>query len=188
MRFLLSLLCSVLALSVSADEQVPFGDVVSKKIYNYHRHTPTIATAGKLKAGAIAELQQHGFNTIIDLRTAAEGVAAEAAAVKKSGMVYHNLAVNKSFPTAAMLDEFQRLIEDKSQHPILLHCGSANRVGMVWAAYLIRTGHSYDTAVLAGRTIGMKPAREKQLEQNLTLLKPLVHKIKTLKSEPNSAQ
>jgi len=173
MRLLLSLLCGALAFSASASEQVPFGDMVSDNIYNYHRHTPTIATAGKLKTGAIAELKRHGFNTIVDLRTKAEGVAEEAAAVKKSGMIYHNLAVNKSFPSATTLDKFQRLVEDKKQHPILLHCGSANRVGMVWAAYLIRTGHSYEAAVLAGRTIGMKPTREKQLKQNLTLLKPL---------------
>jgi len=146
-----------------AGEQVPFGDAVSDKIKNYHRHTPFIATSGNFSQGGVAELAQSGFRTIVDLRTAPEGVELNASEAKALGIDYHNLPVGSGFPEAALLSRFGELVEDENNYPMLLRCGSGNRVGMVWAAYKLSLGIPMDQAILEGQTIGMSASREAQL-------------------------
>ncbi|WP_018691058.1 fused DSP-PTPase phosphatase/NAD kinase-like protein [Algicola sagamiensis] len=150
-----------------ATEQVPFGDVVSQSIFNYHRHTQSIATSGTLKEGAIEELKNHGFKTIIDMRTEGEGTKDEAALARKHSLTYVNIPVSSAWPTKADFQQFKIIIEDKKNHPVLIHCASANRVGMFWAAYQIQQGKDKQIAIEEGRAIGMKPSREAQLIQHL---------------------
>ncbi len=166
--FLLVLLLTPLALTVAEPvTQVPFGDVVSAKVFNYHRHTPTIATSGNLSEGAISELKKHGFRSILDLRTKPEGVDIESDKVRQAEMGYLNLPVGKEWPDDSMFRQFEQFVENQDNHPILIHCASANRVGMVWAAYRLKHGVDYEIALTEGRTIGMKPAREAQLKSIL---------------------
>ena len=146
--------------------QVPFGDQISAKVFNYHRHRPAIATSGTLGVGAISELKNHGFKTILDLRTQAEGVDEESKAAIEAGLSYYNIPVGKDWPDDSMFHRFKTLVENRDNHPILIHCASGNRVGMVWAAYQLRNGFDHDTALIEGRTIGMKPGREAQLESH----------------------
>ena len=147
----------------SAQTQVPFGDAISNSIYNYHRHTPTIATSGSIASGGLSELKQKGFKTIVDFRTPAEGTVQEAKQAKALGLNYINLAVGTAWPSDELLAEFYALVEDPKQHPILLHCASANRVGMLWAYYRLQRGMGKSGALEEGRTIGMKPNRERVL-------------------------
>ncbi|HJP52761.1 MAG: tyrosine-protein phosphatase [Pseudomonadales bacterium] len=163
-RVLVTILsASLIALNALAAEQVPFGDAVSAEIKNYHRHRPMIATSGSLGPGALDELKKYGFRTVLDLRTEAEGVKEEAKAVEHAGLVYHNIPVGRQLPDDSAFDRFKEIVEDPDNLPLLIHCGSANRVGQVWAEYQIRRGMDYDTAVIEGRTIGMSRGREKQL-------------------------
>lgn len=150
-----------------AASQVPYGDTVSDKVYNYHRHTPYVATSGKLAPGALDELKSLGFKTVVDMRTAPEGTAEEAKLAKSAGLAYHNLPVGKGWPEAEVFSQFTILVENEENYPMLIHCGSANRVGMVWAMYKLQSGVEHSSAMMEGRTIGMKPAREDQLEKNL---------------------
>lgn len=165
MRLFVTKLLALLlvAPALAAEQQVPFGDVVSENITNYHRHTPGLATSGKLLEGAAVELQSHGFATVIDLREAEEGVAAEQQLVTAEGMRYVNLPVGKEWPDAEVIDRFSALMEDTVSHPLLLHCGSGNRAAVVWAAYRQRQGINYEQVLLEARTIGLKPKREPQL-------------------------
>lgn len=146
-----------------AQQQVPFGDKISPNIYNYHRHTPTIATSGSISNDGLSELKQKGFKTIVDFRTPAEGTAQEAKQAKALGLNYINLAVGRAWPSDKLLAQFYALVEDPKQHPILLHCASANRVGMLWAFYRLQRGMGKSGALEEGRTIGMKPNRERVL-------------------------
>ena len=136
---------------------------ISDKIVNYQRQSPTLATSGALKPGAISALKQGGFKTIIDLRTPKEGVAQEQAEAVASGLQYHNLPVAGAFPDAALREQFKQLLEDPANYPVLVHCASANRVGMVWAAYQLDQGVDFETAAAEGRAIGMKVSKEQQL-------------------------
>lgn len=139
------------------------GESASDKAVNFHRYSPMMATSGALKEGAVAALKSDGFKTIIDLRTPKEGVAAEQKKATASGLQYYNLPVAGEFPAAVLREQFKQLIEDPTNYPVLVHCASANRVGMVWAAYQLDQGVDYKTAVAQGRAIGMKPSKEQQL-------------------------
>ncbi len=152
---------------VAAGEQVPFGDKVSANIVNYHRHTPQIATSGKLLAGAVEEIQKHGFKTVLDMRTPKEGTEEEGELVKAAGIQYLNIPVTKAWPEPDVFARFKSVIENQKNHPILIHCASANRVGMMWSAYRIEAGIDRKLAILEGQTIGMKSSREKQLIENV---------------------
>ncbi len=146
-----------------AQQQVPFGDQISENIFNYHRHTPTIATSGSINKDGLLELKQKGFKTIVDFRTPAEGTAQEAQKAAALGLNYINLAVGRAWPNEQLMAEFSALVEDPNQHPVLLHCASANRVGMLWAFYRLQLGVDKDIALDEGRTIGMKANRERVL-------------------------
>ena len=162
--FVVSILMAQVSMAAS---QVPFGDAVSEKVYNYHRHTPYVATSGKLAPGAMGELRSLGFKTVVDMRTAAEGTAEEAELAKAAGLAYHNLPVGKGWPEAETFSQFKALVENEDNYPMLIHCGSANRVGMVWAMYKLQSGVEHSAALMEGRTIGMKPSREDQLQKNI---------------------
>jgi protein tyrosine phosphatase (PTP) superfamily phosphohydrolase (DUF442 family) len=161
------LLTTPLVLTAETTTQVPFGDKISGKVFNYHRHTPTIATSGSLADGAVMELKGHGFRSVLDLRTRPEGVDTESGLVRRAQMTYLNLPVGKNWPDDELFRRFGQFVENQDNHPILIHCASANRVGMIWAAYRLQQGADYDTALTEGRTIGMKPSREAQLKQML---------------------
>lgn len=150
-----------------AAEQVPFGDKVSKNIINYHRHTPQVATSGKLLPGAVDELKQHGFKAVLDMRTVKEGTKEEESDVREAGIEYYNIPIDKDWPEADAFVRFRSILENQENYPILIHCGSANRVGMMWSAYQLENGVEYEEAILEGRTIGMKPKREKQLTETM---------------------
>lgn len=136
---------------------------VSDKIINYQRRSPAIATGGSLSVGAMSALKQQGFKTVVDLRTPKEGIEKEQFRAAANDIEYVNLPVARAFPDAAMREQFKQLVENPANHPMLIHCGSANRVGMVWAAYQLDQGVSFDAAAAEGRAIGMRPGKEKQL-------------------------
>jgi uncharacterized protein (TIGR01244 family) len=139
--------------------EVPFGDKVGPALTNYNRLRPKIATAGLLKDGAISQIKLLGFTAILDLRTSEEGTDVEKKAVEAAGLRYFNIPV-KDVPSDAQVEEFARIVEDVAHFPILIHCGSAGRVGAMWTLYRARNGIQISIAVDEGRTIGMKRDRE----------------------------
>jgi len=176
MRIVIALCCMLFGpWLVAAQPQVPFGDVVSEKVTNYHRHTPTLATSGKLQPGAAQELKAHGFVTVVDLRNAHEGladgidVANEKAALEAVEISYINLPMGKGWPTPEQVDQFGRIVENQAMGPVLLHCGSANRAAVLWSAYRLQMGVAFEQVLLEARTIGIKPARESQLREAVGL-------------------
>jgi uncharacterized protein (TIGR01244 family) len=151
----------------AASEEVPFGDKVSPAITKYNRLRPDIATAGPLKDGAINELKSLGFATILDLRGPDEGTDVEKRAVEAAGLRYLNIPVIDIVPSDYQVAEFARIVEDASYFPLIIHCGSANRVGAMWTLYLARQGIPISIAVEEGRTIGMRPDRENAVLKHL---------------------
>lgn len=151
----------------AAKLQVPFGDKVGRAIVNYNRTRPHIATAGRLRDGAVAEVQALGFTTIIDLRTPAEGTALEKAEVEAAGLRYFNIPVARGAPSDKQVREFSALIEDATNYPVLVHCVSANRVGAMWTLYRVMRGVPFSIAVEEGRTVGLKPKRENAVRARL---------------------
>ena len=151
------------AADTAESTQVPFGDKMGAEVANYNRLRPFLATGGSIDLKEVPSLKAKGFRTIIDLRTPEEGTEEERTAVEAAGMTYVNLPIAKGAPTDEQIARLAELLEDQDAAPILLHCGSGNRVGAAWAIYRARKGIPLEIAIEEGRTTGMRPSREAQV-------------------------
>jgi uncharacterized protein (TIGR01244 family) len=126
----------VLALSATfASAQTPVTKASVPGVVNFSKVETTVACAGATTPAALVEIKKLGYNSVINLRTAAEAGAeldAEAAAAKAAGINYFNLPFNNAAPDPAVVDSFLRVITDKANEPAFIHCASANRAAMMW--------------------------------------------------------
>ncbi len=81
-----------------------------------------------------------GFRTVVNLRTEKEGAAEERAVVEAQGLRYVWVPVTADSFSLADVDAVQKVLDDPSSGPVLLHCASSNRVGAVWAVIQSRKG------------------------------------------------
>lgn len=161
-RSSLLILIALFAIVSYASTQVPFGNEI-KTIKNYNRATTQLATSGSLGEGSAQELAQHGFKTIIDLRTEAEDTPSEKAAVESAGMTYINIPVTGAGIDTTQLAAFVKAFEQAAT-PVLLHCASGNRAGAMWTTYRLHKGIAADIAFEEGRTAGMQPSLEEKIK------------------------
>jgi len=161
----------VLAAQVVAGE-APFGDRVSAALFNYTRASPFIASAGTLGVGGVAEAKALGFKTIVDLRTAEEGTVVEKVEAIGLGLRYVNLPVAAGPPSDEQVARFAAIAEDASNFPVLVHCAAGNRAGALWALYRASRNVPAEVAVEEGRTLGLRPNREKAVRDRLGLPPP----------------
>jgi uncharacterized protein (TIGR01244 family) len=173
MRFtLLFSLCMIIPPSCSLAAVTIPTNVDPALIVNYRFLRPGVATAGRVLPDGMAQLKALGFKTILDIRTQREGVSEEEAAVRALGLRYVNVPITPETLSVADLDVIERLLDDKDAAPVLFHCGSANRVGGVWALLSMRRGKSPDEAQAEGRAIGLKsPAMIEAVKRLSPLLK-----------------
>lgn len=162
MRKIVSLiLLAVMMSSVSlADEQGPFAamkvDLATVVSDGAVEPVDGISAAGQPDKAAFEVFANAGYKTVIDMRTEGEDRGLdEAAVVAELGMTYINMPVAGldaiSFDNARELD---RLLSEVDG-PVLLHCGSANRVGALLALRESLAGASDDDALEYGRAGGM---------------------------------
>jgi uncharacterized protein (TIGR01244 family) len=139
----------------AAASQIP-EQVDASAIPNYKRIKPDLATAGQPTPEALRALKQQGFRTVINLRAESEpGVKEEEAIVRAEGLEYVSVPVTPASFGQRQVDEVAKLLDDPKSGPILLHCGSANRVGAVWTVIQAQRGRSYEEAEAEGRKIGL---------------------------------
>lgn len=149
--------------------EAPFGGAVSPDIVNYSRAAPYVGIAGRLNGNGVAEAKELGFKLLIDLRRPEEdGVSEEVAAAQELGIAYVNVPLAKDQSAWDQVTEVERLLENQDNYPILLHCGSANRAGAVWALYRHRQGVPALIAIEEGLAVGLK-SREAQVRELLGL-------------------
>src|SRR5438874_8833579 len=129
-------LFSVLAFTAAvAAAQTPVTKASVPGIVNFSKVETTVACAGATSPAALAGIKSMGYNSVINLRTAAEAGAeleAEAAAAKAAGITYIHLPFNNAAPDPAVVDSFLNVITDKANEPAFIHCASANRAAMMW--------------------------------------------------------
>ena len=156
MRFLLaSALAAVLTVTLSA--QVQKKDVTG--IRNYSRVDATVGCGGAVDPAAMAALKQEGYVSVINLRLASEegaNVDAGRAAAKTAGLKYIHLPFNAAMPDSKVVDSCLAAVGDKSNQPVFIHCGSANRVGGVWMIKrVLKDGWPIDRARTEAEAIGL---------------------------------
>lgn len=77
----------------------------------------------------LKQAKQQGIQTVIDLRMPSETATPNAELVKKSGMGYVNIPVNKAALSAQQIDELEMALQ-QNDGPYLLHCATGARVAM----------------------------------------------------------
>jgi protein tyrosine phosphatase (PTP) superfamily phosphohydrolase (DUF442 family) len=108
------------------------------------------ATGGQPSEQAFTKVAASGFHSVLSLRAAGEGIdlIKERSLVEKAGLRYFNIPVVSSAPRAEQADEFIRLVKEKSNHPMLINCSTANRVGAFMMIYrVLEQGWSEEKAL-----------------------------------------
>ncbi len=118
----------------------------------------SIYLAGQPDEESLPQLKRLGFETIVTLREAGEVPWDESAAVSRNQMTFLAAPFFKAEElTPAVFDAVFEVLTDKQRHPVLLHCGSANRVGAVWYAHrVLNDGVSVDEAEAEARKVGLR--------------------------------
>ena len=122
-------------------------------------------SGGQPTAEAYQKAAAIGFRTVLSLRTNGEGVdlVREKAGVERAKMRYFNIPVDSSDPRPEQVDEFRRIARDKTNHPMLINCASANRVGAFMMIFrVVEQGWSEDKALKEAVKIGLASANLKQ--------------------------
>lgn len=158
---LMTLSITLFASALQAADRVPFAHQIIP-VQNYSRATEQIAISGLISDGGVQALAAHGFKTVIDLRTSTEGTADEKALVDLAGMNYINVPMTVAGISEEQLATFTKAIEN-AETPVLIHCGSGNRAGAMWASYQIKKGVDPEVALAAGRKAGMRPPMEEKV-------------------------
>lgn len=123
-----------------------------------------ITSAGQPDEKALKVFADSGYAAVIDLRTPGEprGID-EARLVEEMGMDYVSLPVGRdgiSFENARSLDE----LISRYEGPVLVHCGSGNRVGALLALRASLKGADDEAAMAAGREGGLTSLEEQVRE------------------------
>jgi uncharacterized protein (TIGR01244 family) len=118
---------------------------------------PGVVSAGQPDAAALEELADAGFAAVVDIRGADEPRGFdEKACVEALRMRYVALPVtgpaDLSFETATALDE---VLTEARGRPVLVHCGSGNRVGALLALLEGVRGRPAEDALALGVAGGM---------------------------------
>jgi protein tyrosine phosphatase (PTP) superfamily phosphohydrolase (DUF442 family) len=119
----------------------------------------SFATGGQPTENAFAKVAASGFRSVLSLRTSGEGIdlKKERSLVEKTGLRYFNIPVVSSVPRAEQAEEFIKLVKEKSNHPMLIHCASANRVGAFMMIYrVLEQGWSEEKALDEAVKIGLR--------------------------------
>jgi uncharacterized protein (TIGR01244 family) len=117
--------------------------------------------AGQPSAADLELAAGQGIETVLDLRGADEGRGFdEPARVREVGMEYVNVPFKSPESlTDEVFDRTRAVLNDSAQHPVLLHCASANRVGAVWLAHrVVDGGLTWDAALAEAKAVGLKSA------------------------------
>jgi uncharacterized protein (TIGR01244 family) len=127
-------------------------------VVNERQPLPGITTAGQPTDDQLAAAKAAGYKTVVDLRPATEAPErGEAAKVGELGMAYVNIPIAGP---ADLTDENARqllaLLKDDNKKPMLVHCGSSNRVGALVAIGRAKIdGKSAEEALALGKEAGL---------------------------------
>ncbi len=126
---------------------------------NVHR-CGLLYLAGQPGKDDVEKLKEAGIDLVLDLRTPGEIDWDEPAVVQNAGIAYQRLPFRA--PDTLTDEVFNaarqtlRAARDKNES-VLVHCGSANRVGAVWLAYrVLDEGVAWSEALAEAKQVGLR--------------------------------
>ena len=152
--YLAVVLAGVLAMAALADDlKVDLQAVVTS---GEVRPVDGISAAGQPDEAALRVFADRGYAAVIDLRAEHEPRGLdEQAVVERLGMDYVLMPITDTaainFENARRLDELLKQYDE----PVLIHCGSSNRVGALLALRASLNGADDQGALQAGRDGGL---------------------------------
>ncbi len=120
-----------------------------KGLRNFGSVTPWLFRSGQPTSEGVESLARMGVRTVVSLRWGQRSIGAERDSVVKNGMKFISFRTNYwSFPDAEFVNQFFKILENKENHPILVHClHGADRTGMLLAMFRItKMGWSFQQA------------------------------------------
>lgn len=130
------------------------------KVKNLSSFGDRVYLAGQPVAEDFKLLADRGVKVVLNLRTDQEmkdlGLD-EKAAVEAAGMKYVHVPLGKEEPTEEQLQSIMKLLGEAGETPVLMHCGSANRVGYAWSMFrATKQGVPADEALAEGKKVGLR--------------------------------
>ena len=116
--------------------------------------------AGQPQEAAFRRLaEDEGIKTVINTRRRSElenlGFD-EIALIEELGMSYLELPFSYDSFSAEDVDRFAEILA-ATDAPVLVHCGSSNRVGGLWACYLaLYRDHELEESIRLGKAAGLR--------------------------------
>jgi uncharacterized protein (TIGR01244 family) len=131
-------------------------DQIAPGIVNGLCPLPGLATGGQPDPDDLVALAQAGVRTILDTREPSERRGYdEATAVARAGMKYVNVPVGGAIDDA-LFDRVRDVLR-REERPILVHCATGNRVGLVLIPHLVLDeGKSAEDAIALATQMGMR--------------------------------
>jgi len=109
------------------------GQQESSGIKNFFRVNEQICTGGQPTMEELEKLKAQGVKAIINLRMPSEyNSEEEAAKAKALGLRYFHIPFSNDDPKDEAVDQFLKVMADKANLPVFIHCTTANRVGAFW--------------------------------------------------------
>lgn len=134
-RFFFSLLTGLFA-APGAHAQTETEDPLAKDIPYFTRSADgKMIYAGQPDADGFQAAKEAGFKTVINLRPDDEMDFDEKKVVEDLGMTYVNIPITTFSITEEKVSQLGDLLGNREDAPVLLHCGSSNRVGAMWYIY-----------------------------------------------------
>lgn len=162
MKKIILLLITVVVFAAASNAQDHGGDSIVLMQPGDFKAGKTIPSNARFVASGqpdeamLQTIAEAGFSAVVDLRAADEERGFdEAKAIERLGMEYVLLPIASaddiSLEKAAVLDQ---ILAD-NEGPVLIHCGSGNRVGALYALREKLYGASNDDALAVGKAAGM---------------------------------
>ena len=106
----------------------------------------------------LTQAKEAGIKTVVSLRHTAEVKDwDEAAWVREQGLLWIQIPWNGPEQLTDEIIDRSRETLRSAEKPMLVHCGSGNRVGAVWIAFrVLDEGVALEAAVTEAKTIGLK--------------------------------
>ena len=133
-------------------------------ILNAKTPLPGVLSGGQITPEQLDELAQAGYRTVVNLRTEGEEGDWDATAQAADlGLDYRRFPISGAdgltSENASVLDD---LLADESLRPMVIHCGSGNRVGALFALRAFHVeGAEAEAALEAGRQAGLTRLEER---------------------------
>jgi len=126
-------------------------------LLNEQQPAEGVLTGGQPTPEVLAAAAEAGYQTIVSLRPDGEIDWDEAAEVERLGMNFVSLPIaGVSDMGREAVGELEALLSDSEQKPVMIHCGSGNRVGALFAVKAFHLeGLDLEEALAVGRTAGL---------------------------------